>query len=325
VREIWGALSVDDHIRRRALVAEVLLFDRVVIPVPPADDDEEKQRWHDKRWDPVRQRRMLDILGDGSAEKDLAVTIPWTETKRSLFQTLNDNQRQVTPAKISERERLLTDLQIEASELVKMDSRQITRGILAWNGSPEQDEKYAQYLPRADVEAVIPAYTTFKAADEELRLKTKPDIRPDASLIGWNLFLPADSAWSDETALERAAAIARDDDYRDNRELFRDWWRLQSDRGTPSEKALNDLVGRAKKLNAFVKATNRKTRTLRSFALIGGGMGIAGVWCPPVAVAGGCIALVGVGGEWLWRTRQASSSLAPAAMFTDARKQLGWH
>jgi hypothetical protein len=107
MREVWGSLSVADHTRSRALMAEVLLFDRVVMPVPPADDVEEQERWRIKRWDPVRQRRMLDILGDGPSERDLAVTIPWTARKRSQFQALSDNPSEVQPAMTSEREQLL--------------------------------------------------------------------------------------------------------------------------------------------------------------------------------------------------------------------------
>jgi hypothetical protein len=33
--ERWGALSVKDHIDRRALATEVLLYDKRVIPAPP--------------------------------------------------------------------------------------------------------------------------------------------------------------------------------------------------------------------------------------------------------------------------------------------------
>ena len=49
--ELWGTCSVRDHLARNAFVAEVLLFDRLVVPVPPAGDEtEEKERWR-KDWD----------------------------------------------------------------------------------------------------------------------------------------------------------------------------------------------------------------------------------------------------------------------------------
>jgi hypothetical protein len=323
MREIWGSLSVNDHNRSRALMAEVLLFDRVVMPVPPTDDTEEQKRWRTNRWDPTRQRRMLDILGDGPSDTDLAVTIPWTQTKRSQFRTLSDDRAQVPQARCLEREQLLRDLQLDASQLINADAYQISRMILT-REYDSQEESYARNLPQADVEAVVPAYNTFKAADSELLLRTDTGLALDASLIGWNLFLPAESSWSDEVALEHAAKIARNEDYRGEREIFRDWWRQKIGFGTPPELALRDLVQRADKLNAVVKKMDQKTRVLRSFAILGGGVGIAGVWFPPLAVAGGCMMLVGVGADWLWRARAPSPVLAPAAMFTDARKQLGW-
>ncbi len=30
--ELWGTFAVDDHLRRRPFAAEVILFDRLVIP-----------------------------------------------------------------------------------------------------------------------------------------------------------------------------------------------------------------------------------------------------------------------------------------------------
>ncbi len=33
--ELWGSVAVDDHVGPRALVAAVLLFDRIIFPVPP--------------------------------------------------------------------------------------------------------------------------------------------------------------------------------------------------------------------------------------------------------------------------------------------------
>jgi hypothetical protein len=46
-RERWGAFSVSDHSNLANLVAEILLYDCLVIPTP--DGDGEWQRWR-FRW-----------------------------------------------------------------------------------------------------------------------------------------------------------------------------------------------------------------------------------------------------------------------------------
>ena len=67
----WGTFSVKDHLKPRAFVADVLLFDQLVIPRPatakelysegqgePSED--QRDRWLRKGWNPDRQRELLD-------------------------------------------------------------------------------------------------------------------------------------------------------------------------------------------------------------------------------------------------------------------------
>ena len=58
-KRLWGCYSVADHLSEHAFVADLLLYDRLLIPTPAPDDLE---RWKNK-WDPERQARMLEILG----------------------------------------------------------------------------------------------------------------------------------------------------------------------------------------------------------------------------------------------------------------------
>ena len=74
--QVWGTFSVRDHLQPWAFVAEVLIYDRLVVPVPPEGDDDEEQRWVTERWDPARQRALLEILGD------LAVQVEWDADRR---------------------------------------------------------------------------------------------------------------------------------------------------------------------------------------------------------------------------------------------------
>jgi hypothetical protein len=330
VRELWGSLSVADHIGARALVADVLLFDRVVTPTPPTGDEEEERRWVRNKWDPARQRRFLSILGQSGGDDDLAVTVPWTQAKRDRFQALSEASNESPTARSRERAMLAADLRFDSAQL-KPDAQMMTRMILT-REYDEHEADYAQTLPRTWVESIVPAYASFKMADQELKLRVKQPAesparktQPVAQVIGWSLFVPANSDWSDEKSLEEAAKLARTENYRLERESFRDWWRSNVGLGLPAENAVRELAKRADRLNKIAKARRRRTRTLRAFAVFGGATSAATFWFPPVAVPSGLIAVASVGAEALMKSDDSPAALAPAAMFYDARKQLGWY
>lgn len=82
--EMWGAFTVRDHCLKRAFVGEVLLYDQLVIPVPPDDEPDERQRWSREGWDHDRLDRMLAILGD------LAQPVRWDTNHRQQWADLKD-------------------------------------------------------------------------------------------------------------------------------------------------------------------------------------------------------------------------------------------
>ena len=38
MKQVWAAYAVTDHLAKKAFVADVMLYDRLVIPVPAPDD-----------------------------------------------------------------------------------------------------------------------------------------------------------------------------------------------------------------------------------------------------------------------------------------------
>jgi hypothetical protein len=78
-RQIWGCYAVNDHLQKNAFVADVLLFERLVIPVPPENDPEALRPW-EENWEPDQQRELLDILGG------IACQVPWSSALRGQFQ-----------------------------------------------------------------------------------------------------------------------------------------------------------------------------------------------------------------------------------------------
>ncbi len=68
--QLWGTFSVWDHVRRGAFLAEVVMYDKLVVPVPPNPEraktsedrafaQEQLGRWQRNGWQP---QRLLDIL-----------------------------------------------------------------------------------------------------------------------------------------------------------------------------------------------------------------------------------------------------------------------
>lgn len=98
-REVWATYSVKDHLQDRAFIADVMLYDRLVFPVPQRfmpfsslsgiprqvleRDPVEWARWEepDKQWDPARQNLLLKILGD------LAMPVPWGGQPHEQWET----------------------------------------------------------------------------------------------------------------------------------------------------------------------------------------------------------------------------------------------
>jgi hypothetical protein len=77
--ERWGTFAVNDHLRKKAFVADVLLYDKLVIPYPPPDDPKEQERWNTEQWSPAWLESLLEILGDR------VEPVRWDEFRRNEF------------------------------------------------------------------------------------------------------------------------------------------------------------------------------------------------------------------------------------------------
>jgi hypothetical protein len=76
-RQRWAAFSVRAHKDLASLASDVLLYDRLVLPVPA--DEAERRRWFRNDWDPdVIALRYVQAAG-------LIYTVPWTEELRAEY------------------------------------------------------------------------------------------------------------------------------------------------------------------------------------------------------------------------------------------------
>jgi hypothetical protein len=207
--QLWGTFSVRDHLPKGAFLSEVLLYDRLVIPVPPKNDPAEWDRWANKeKWDPLRQSKILDCL-EGIAEK-----VEWTaEWEAEWRLNWNQSRRGVT-------EQVAKELAYQ------------------WTG-----KGLLKAVP-AYAKGVVAASSYKKLADVQKELgiqRTPPGVKLPPGVIsvviGQEFLVPRDPAIAELDLLGEAAGLARDPEFRRKRAAYNKW--LQ---GFLDDKGMTDAV-----------------------------------------------------------------------------------
>lgn len=84
-RQRWAAFSVRAHRDLASLAADILLYDRIILPVP--EDDPERERWIRKQWNPDDiAKRVVQSAGR-------IIAVPWTADLRAEWQNRWDQLR----------------------------------------------------------------------------------------------------------------------------------------------------------------------------------------------------------------------------------------
>src|ERR1039457_5172509 len=111
-RERWGTFSVRDHMLDQPFAADVLMYDRLVIPHPANPD--ERAMWSEARWAPDRLDSFLKVLRtDGDEHKRHAITVDWNQYTEDLFK-----QRAETANIVNEEENYGLTRRLLATELL---------------------------------------------------------------------------------------------------------------------------------------------------------------------------------------------------------------
>ena len=88
--QLWGTYSVADHKQPYAFIADLILYDRLVVPVPPSNDPAEWKRWEDAKWRPERQQLLLKELGD------YVKRVQWTPELRAKWDVMQGDEENDT-------------------------------------------------------------------------------------------------------------------------------------------------------------------------------------------------------------------------------------
>lgn len=198
-RERWGTFSVADHLKPRSFVAEVLLYDRLVLPYPPGA--EERARWFEKEWRPDLLDAKLDVLPE-----EMVVRVPWNEYVQERYKSRIDAAKDVS-----------FDGRHIVVEQGRGDAFHMTRMVLAQDCRPQ--------LPKGVTKVwALAAFPSLLAYQEDQASASKSDRQEMLAMVLRHKFLvPDGKGKSDDELLAQAVKLARRDDFRERRAKFHRW------------------------------------------------------------------------------------------------------
>jgi hypothetical protein len=345
--QIWGTFSVKDHCQPNAFVREVLLFDRLVLPVP--ENDQERTRWlhpnaqdPEETWDPERLDRLRDILGTQDVPAQPAPAGGWLA--RMGRQWMRSAPAPAPPPLTwdspwtEHRWQYYRSRVMRAQTITHSDAYYTTRQILATG---------------QDLPGVIEAVAAFPSAGRcraELKPSDQPPADPTAAqallMLAAPLLTPRGDEGKDFGPLRDAAALARDAKFRAARQAYYDWMRefvrpLQSaghqaldevrlDRGSLklAEEQLHGLVTAERELLGQQEQRRWWTRAEYAMTVISVGATAGLALTAALPVLGAAAPVIGFGG-WLAGKLAAPEPpeqrpLGGASVFVTAQRRLGW-
>lgn len=308
-REVWGTYSVRDHLAPQAWTADVFVYDKLVIPVPPGDDhiegSAEWKRWHRMGWKPERQQELLSIL------HDRAYPFAWSSELQEQWKDLRAPAIAGVRVDPEGRSAFLTDPWMASGQVLisRLPSHVTAVNAVATYRSVEE-LKQAVKLHYVEERAPLPAGQAVVVLGREYLV-------PD----------PEEFNGDDDALLREAVELSNDSDYKSRRKAY---WRWQQDflgggrliDSTSMQAAveeMKDLIADEQR-----ELNSRKIRFITLFALnvATAGVGLAAGPLAPVAVAGAFLSVGNfVAGEVLQR-KGAQGDLSPAALFISGRKDL---
>ncbi len=296
-RERWGTFSVIDHKDSSAFIPEVLLYDRLVIPVPC--DDQDRQRWAKEGWDPDLLDQRLETLGD------IAVKSMWDEAQQATF---HQRMEQLNKVRFDSKNILQ-----ESKEVLPY---QMTRMILA----EQKPVKLPEGVSRV---TVVSAYQSASDFEADFILKDEPDDQAHLGLLlGQEIAVPA----SDDDpgkALKCAIELAKSGDFKKKRGALYKWQEDVIQSGIEPENAIQEMNELISNYNDCVKKAVKKVYYRYAFTLAGIGLSLAGGLLNPLVLTGAFLSIVQFATFDKKPIVNAAES-GPAAMFHDIHRIGKW-
>jgi hypothetical protein len=315
IRQRWGTFATVDHLQRRPFVADVLLYDRLVIPSPA--DDWNHNQWVQRRWDPARLQRYLGVLGD------LAVVVKWGQFDDDVV------RQRLTPwTNPSDWSRLLLatewlpDKPADVSEV---------RAVAAYPSRAACRRETHFVVHRSS--APPPEDTTRAPPSVETQQQRLAQL---GYLLRYHFLVPPDESdgqtprRDDQTPgvkqLEAAVKLARDPEFQDHRRVVHQWQEEVLARGMGDHDAITEMRVALAKYTQYMEKTVRNGRWQLACTVLSAGvtagLSLGALVAPPLAIPAALSSLSSVAQYIAFGQPGAAGpgQSAIAAMFYAARR-----
>lgn len=296
VRERWGTYSVKDHKNTQSLIADVLLYDRIVLPRPP--NDEETERWEKLGWDPYLLEKRLEQLGP------LSVKVPWSKDRQKIYKKKMDEIKVIN----FDAENMVKE--VKDTGKVALD---MTRSILEMT-----KYKLPKSISSIDVVSAYPSFIAFKkdfVLDKSGRKKKNL-----AFVFSHSLAIPNEN--NPEESLLKSIELSKSSDFKRKRRDFYRWQQEIINNGL-EESAKREMVNLLQDYNRTVKEASKNLLYRVGFTIAGAATTIlGGAIGDPIVTAAGAVGVA----QFLTLDRKPvidAGENRPAAMFHHIKKDVG--
>lgn len=343
--ELWGMFSVKDHLRKRPFVAEVLLYDRLVIPRPPTPDEEMPEpgkedqvaRWIRHKWKPNRLRELLEILQEAQlpAGGQLALELPWGEKARedwySLYHGKDAEQIGARRADLAESTKVqIKEAKHQSEDWAYLASGQLLEQYITGQKKHDVARRFVALTkaPEVPIEPVV-AYGSYWKFQKEQSLQPSDLYTPTERLcpyamFGWEFFVPEDTDKSDHELLRKAVKLASRPDLRETRQYFHGWLKQMHDGDVDPETARAQMLKMLQEYRSIVRGSRLKTVVRYAAKVAPAVASLAGFRSKEMGILATSAAnVLGVMVERWLPKKEPDERIRPAAFVHDARRFFG--
>lgn len=303
-KEYWGTFSVKDHCADRAFVTDVMLYDRLVIPVPANGKD---AKWAEKGWEPKKQEELLKILGDR------AVRVEWNDNTEERW------ARRFEAGKSVGRDTEAWALQYSRTELTKDLPSHVT-GVEAVSAFQSVDE--------------LEAGLGMHAVDTDRIL-----LPPGAvtAILAHEFLVPDEPGWSHQDLLRAAMDLSSEPHFRRKRaNLWRwQWDYVDGELVVTDRAAIDSALEEMQELVAEERRELEKSKLhlASKYAFLIGSLTVAAMTIAAAPVALPALAIAGAGvfvsvgqfsADRLLAPKKADDGRQAGAFLAGIERHFGW-